>query len=303
VAARGRLMQALPAGGVMVSIHASAQEIAASLAGMTGVDLAAVNGPAAVVISGDDGPVMAVAQQWRQRGRSVTQLRVSHAFHSVRMEPMLAEFADVLDTVTFQRPRIPVLSNVTGLPFTEDMLTGGYWVRQVRETVRFADAIGWLHDQGVTVFVEAGPDAVLAAMTQDCLPEEAVTVTALQRRDQSAEHTLLAGLARLFVTGTSLDWTRVIPPTTHRVDLPTYAFQRQRYWLETGPSTTGAETVLDGAEAQFWDAVEREDLAGVIAVLRLNLADGVNISATAKNLDQAADDEIFDFIDNELGAS
>ena len=171
VAARGRLMGALPADGVMFSVEASEQEILPALAGLEGrVVLGAVNGPSSVVISGDRDAVLALAETWQQQGRKIKQLRVSHAFHSPRMDLMLDEFVDVARAISFSPPQIPIVSNLTGESLTaEQACSPDYWARHVRETVRFMDGIHWLAGQGVTSFLELGPDGVLSAITQTCL--------------------------------------------------------------------------------------------------------------------------------------
>jgi pimaricinolide synthase PimS1 len=231
VSARGRLMSALPGGGAMVAVEASEAEIVESLDGA--VALAGVNGPRSVVISGDEGPVLAIAEVWRGRGRQVKRLNVSHAFHSHRMEPMLDEFEQVAAGMSFQAPKIPVVSNLTGELLTDDeACSSAYWVRHVREAVRFADGIATLETNGVTSYLELGPDGVLSAMAQGCLDEPRVFAPAL-RDGRSEPETFTAGLATLHVNGTDIDWTPLLAGGCH-MPLPTYPFQREHYWLDTG---------------------------------------------------------------------
>ena len=166
VAARGRLMQALPAGGVMAAIAATEDTIRPLLGDQ--VDIAAVNGPSQVVVSGPEAAVTALLAEFEGRGVRTRRLRVSHAFHSGLVEPMLAEFTQITQTVTYTEPVIPVVSGVTGqLAGPGELTDPGYWVRQVRDTVRFADTIHTLTTEGVTTFVEAGPDAALTVMAAD----------------------------------------------------------------------------------------------------------------------------------------
>ncbi len=246
VAARGRLMSALPTGGAMVALQASYEEARQLLDGSVRggrVSVAAVNGPDAVVISGDEEPVLELAQAWERQGRKVKRLRVSHAFHSPRMEGMLEEFAAVARSVAYHAPRVPIVSNVTGGPAGEELCAPEYWVRQVRETVRFADGVGWLADQGVGGFLELGPDGVLSAMAADCLRArdpgasgDAVAAVAVLKRERPEAASLLAALAEVWVRGGSVDWAAVCRESgARRVELPTYAFQRRRHWLALAP--------------------------------------------------------------------
>ncbi|WP_190046433.1 type I polyketide synthase, partial [Streptomyces galbus] len=230
VAARGRLMQELPAGGAMVSLQASAQEVAATLSGREHqVAVAAANGPLSTVVAGDEDAVLDVARHWAERGRKTRRLKVSHAFHSPRMDPMLDAFGEVARTLTYHAPRITVVSDLTGRPVTaEEIGTAEYWVRHARAAVRFLDGMRAVEETGVRTYLEIGPDAVLAAMGPDCLTGDARFVAAA-RRSRAEVPALSAALAELHVQGVPLDWGQVAPG--RRVELPTYAFQRSSYWL------------------------------------------------------------------------
>ncbi|MFF4484641.1 type I polyketide synthase, partial [Streptomyces sp. NPDC001520] len=280
VAARGRLMEALPEGGVMVAVGAGEGEVRSLL--VPGVDIAAVNGPAAVVLSGDEEPVLRVAQELSGRGCRTRRLTVSHAFHSARMEPMLEEFREAIADVSFAAPVIPLVSNVTGaLVDAEVVCAPEYWVEHVRSAVRFADGVRALADYGVSTYLELAPDAVLSATVGDCLPEESaeesVVVPSL-RREGDEPRALLSAVAQLHVAGVRIDFGALLGgavPPVHLPDLPTYAFQRAHYWLHDTPpaahqSPVGASE--DPDDARFWAAVEREDLGSVAEAL--DLADG-----------------------------
>ncbi|MGW5450329.1 type I polyketide synthase, partial [Streptomyces asiaticus] len=275
IAARGRLMQALPEGGAMVAVQASEDEIASSLAGReTEVSIAAVNGPTAVVIAGDEAAVLEIAGQWEQEGRKTRRLRVSHAFHSPRMDAMLDDFRRVVERLSFASPSIDLVSNVTGKVADAEVCSPEYWVRHVREAVRFADGVRALEAQGVTTFLEVGPDGVLAAMTQDCLAERAESdpapvVVPVLRKDRSEAVALTTALARLHVHGSVVDWRSAFNGLeTSRVDLPTYPFQRQRYWIEKSTDSAGIDAgIRDEVDAWFWQAVEREDLESLARTL------------------------------------
>ncbi|MCX4473502.1 SDR family NAD(P)-dependent oxidoreductase [Micromonospora sp. NBC_01655] len=233
VAARARLMQQLPGGGAMVAVEADEAEVAPHLTDRVG--LAAVNGPTSVVLSGDADAVLAVAATLRAAGRRTSRLRVSHAFHSPRMEPMLDAFRAVAAGLTYRTPHLPVVSNLTGEPVDPARLCSpDYWVAHVRGTVRFLDGMRALHRQGVSTFLEVGPGGVLTAMAQDCLAadaDELAFVPAVRTVDDEPD-ALLAAVARLHVRGAAVDPAALAGPgPRRRVELPTYAFQRRHYWL------------------------------------------------------------------------
>ncbi|MEU8976251.1 SDR family NAD(P)-dependent oxidoreductase, partial [Streptomyces monashensis] len=240
VVARGRLMQALPEGGAMVAVQATEDEVLPLLA--EGVGIAAVNGPTAVVVSGVEAEALRIKAHFEAEGRKTTRLKVSHAFHSPLMEPMLDEFRSVASQLDYGTPSVPIVSTLTGTPVgAAELADPEYWVRHVREAVRFADAVQALEAAGVGVFVELGPDAVLTAMGQQSA-EGAVFVPTLRRGRPEAREAA-AALAHLNALGTGPDWSAVCPGA-RRVDLPTYAFERRHFWLtpqEPEPDTGGTD--------------------------------------------------------------
>ncbi|MER6561682.1 type I polyketide synthase [Streptomyces sp. NPDC001027] len=267
VAARGRLMQALPRGGAMVSVEAAEDEVTALLAAHgDAVSVAAVNGPRATVISGDESAVEAVASALAARGRTTRRLRVSHAFHSARMDAVLDDFRAVAASVTAHTPRLTVVSNLTGRPATAgELASADYWVRHLRHTVRFTDGVDWLAAHGVTRYLEIGPDATLSALAQAGLPDdtaERVCVPVL-RKDRPEPRTLLAAVAAVHVHGASVETEALLggDPGSPRIDLPTYAFTGDRYWLRpslsagdvTGAGLVGAGHPLLGAVVRVAD--------------------------------------------------
>ncbi|MEU6672279.1 type I polyketide synthase [Streptomyces sp. NPDC046727] len=269
VAARGRLMQALPSGGAMVAVAATEAEIAEHLG--DGVDLAAVNAPGSVVLSGEEAAVLAVAEQLREQGRRVKRLTVSHAFHSALMEPMLSDFAEALSGLTWNEPTLPIISNVTGKPAEPGQLTDpAYWVDHVRRPVRFADGIAATDG---AVFLELGPGGALTGAIAESAGEYAVSVPAL-RDDRGEVRTLLLAVAELFVRGAKVDWAAALPKgaTEFHVDLPTYAFDHRHYWLRTAPATDAVALGQSTADHPLLGAVvEVPETGGVLCTSRLSL--------------------------------
>ncbi|MFJ8747077.1 type I polyketide synthase [Embleya sp. NPDC127516] len=291
VTTRARLMQTAPTGGTMIAINTAPTELAELLDGHQNlVSIAAHNAPHATVISGDRELCLHIAGQARAAGHKTKELKVSHAFHSPHMDPILDEFHTIASTLTYHPPHTPLISNTTGTIATTEQLTDPtYWTNHIRHAVHFHDGITTLHHQNVTTYLELGPDTTLTTLTQE-------TVHALRRdesgaRGESAFVPLLRGhrpqarsvataLATAHLHGVSVDWPSVLtgpagPPPP--VDLPTYAYQRQRLWLDV-PESPGAEAGFDGvaeapADARFWAAVENDDPDALADALHVD-ADG-----------------------------
>ncbi|MEU6963704.1 type I polyketide synthase, partial [Streptomyces chrestomyceticus] len=275
VAARARLMQELPLGGAMAAINAAEADVIASFEEVSGeVAVAAVNGPQSVVVSGAAEAVDAVVELWRGRGCRVRRLRVSHAFHSPAMDPVLDELDGVAQGLVYHRPEVMWAGALTGELVSEPQ--AGYWPAQTRQAVRFADAVATLAREGVSVFLEVGPDGSLSSLGPDAVADVEGTEPAfvpLQRRTEDGATDLVTGLARAFVHGAPVDWKRVLP-AGEQVELPTYAFRHQRFWPEgivslMPPTAGGANRITAGteAEAEFWAAVEGEDLTRLTETL------------------------------------
>ncbi|WUW59512.1 SDR family NAD(P)-dependent oxidoreductase [Streptomyces sp. NBC_01455] len=273
VSARGRLMQELPSGGAMFALEASEAEVLPLLTDE--VSIAAVNGPRSVVVSGVEATVAAVAEKIAGSGRRTSRLRVSHAFHSPLMEPMLAQFRTVAESVTYGAPRIPVVSNVTGQAAgAGELESADYWVRHVREAVRFADGIGWLAVNGVTRFVELGPDGTLTALAQSSVSgDDGTLFTSVLRKDRPETDTIVAAVSRTFAHGVAVDWPALLAGSgARRVELPTYAFQRERFWPEPAAHRVSG-TSANPLDESFWAAVERGDAYDLAEVLGVDVAE------------------------------
>ncbi|MEU8082772.1 type I polyketide synthase [Micromonospora sp. NPDC049101] len=270
VAARGRLMQELPEAGAMLAVAAGEAEVLAALAGRAGdAGIAAVNGPAAVVVSGTERAVTDLAGHFAGHGVRTRRLRVSHAFHSPLVEPMLAGFRAVLSGLTFREPRSAVVSTVTGRRAGPGDLTSvGYWLRHAREGVRFADAVRALEGAGIRHLMEVGPDGVLSGLAADTLtsPDE-VVLCPLGRPGRPEPVVVVEGLARAWTSGIEVDWAALCPGG-QRVDLPTYPFRRERFWLR--PSARGPAP--DPGHPLSGPAVELADGRGTVRTGRLSVA-------------------------------
>nr|WP_052707690.1 type I polyketide synthase [Streptomyces rubellomurinus] len=283
VAARGRLMQASPEGGAMTAVEAAEAEVLALLAGREDVvGVAAVNGPRATVVSGLAEAVEEVAAQLAARGCRTKRLRVTRAFHSPLMDGVLDEFRQVARELEYRPPRIRLLSNLTGEPaVTEQVCTPEYWVRHIREAVRFHDGVRAMASDGVTAFLELGPGGVLSALVRDALAAEpgavAPAAVPLLRSGRPEAESALTALARAHVHGVPVDWAAVFAGVAAEpLALPTYAFQRRRFWPEgvTAAAAAGAtaapiaEEVAPAAPPRLRERLAGLDAAEQHALLR-----------------------------------
>ncbi|TDD63352.1 type I polyketide synthase, partial [Actinomadura rubrisoli] len=223
VATRAQLMQSAPSGGAMTAIQATEDEILPMLGDR--VSIAAINGPTTIVIAGDPDAVQPIAEHWKQHGRKTKNLKVSHAFHSPHMDPVLDQFQTVTETLTHHTPTIPVITTLDGQPITQ--FTPDHWTRHLRGTVRFTDAITTLHNHNVTTYLELGPDNTLTTITAATLDTTPALAAAILP-DRPETDTVLLAAATAHTHGHTIAWPTHGTPT----DLPTYPFQRQRYWLE-----------------------------------------------------------------------
>ncbi|WP_156772154.1 SDR family NAD(P)-dependent oxidoreductase, partial [Mycobacterium sp. 1245805.9] len=269
VAARGRFMQALPAGGAMTAVQATEDEVRPLLTPDVGI--AAVNGPASVVISGPGDAVSAIADQLRADGRRVHRLAVSHAFHSPLMDPMIDEFGTVAGGLVVGKPTIPIVSNLTGQLAGDDFGSVGYWKRHVREAVRFADSVRFAHSAGGTRFLEVGPSGGLTASIEESLPDAVVTTMSALRKDRPEPTTLINALAQGFVAGMDVDWRGALGAADF-VELPTYAFERRRFWLagDGAPADATGLGLAAGEHALLGAVVELPASGGVVLTGRLS---------------------------------
>ncbi|MGW7530623.1 type I polyketide synthase, partial [Streptomyces sp. NPDC054783] len=276
VAARGRLMQELPSGGAMVAVQATEDEVTPYLSDT--VSIAAVNGPTSVVVAGDEDAVLDIAASFAAQGRRTRRLTVSHAFHSPHMDPMLADFRKVAEGLSYAPARIAVVSNLTGAVVTaEDITEPEFWVRHVREAVRFHDGVRALETEGVTTFLELGPDGVLSAMGQECVTGEDRAFAPVLRKGRPETETPVSALAMAFVRGVPLDWRAFFAATdARRVELPTYPFQREWYWLDSaapagGPADAAGLGLETADHPLLGAAVELPDTDGFLFTGRLSV--------------------------------
>ncbi|HSZ30446.1 MAG TPA: SDR family NAD(P)-dependent oxidoreductase, partial [Pseudonocardiaceae bacterium] len=237
VAARGRLMQAAPSDGAMIAIQATEEEILPHLTDQ--VSLAAINGPASVVIAGERQQAQAIEETFKDQGRKTHRLPVSHAFHSPDMDPILDEFRHIAATLTYTPPTVPIIANLTGTHANPEQLTSpDYWTDHIRQPVRFADTIATLEARSVTSYLELGPDPILTTLTRDSLGD-GVTATSALRTNRPEVATFVTSLAQLHTRGVRVDWTAGVSDAP-MLRLPTYPFQRERYWLDSPATATDA---------------------------------------------------------------
>ncbi|MEM7127080.1 MAG: type I polyketide synthase, partial [Chloroflexota bacterium] len=275
IAARGKLMAALPQDGTMVSFMASEEQVQEAIAPYEAeVSIAAINGPESTVISGRRESVLEIAEQMAAQGIKTRELTVSHAFHSPLMEPMLDDFRQVAQSITYHEPKPSLVSNVSGKLASNEVMTADYWVRHVRQAVRFADGVETLHEQGIEIFLEIGPQPILLGMVgdqttrrpddQDSPPHPSpklvigdtpspipeisnqghpLTLPSL-RQNQNDWQQMLSSLGQLYVRGVEIDWEGFDQAyQRQKIVLPTYPFQRQRYWVDTSRSLRREEVL------------------------------------------------------------
>ncbi len=289
VCARGALMGALPEGGAMLALEATEAETLDLIAGKESeLSLAAVNSPRSCVISGRAEAIDECEAGWKEQGKRAKRLDVSHAFHSPLMEPMLEEFAELCATLEFKAPRVPVISCVNGEPLTREQAADpAYWVSHARQAVRFADAVGVLLGRNITTCIEIGPDPVLCTMASECLDDEVeLALASALRQGQPEARSALGALGTAHVDGARIDWEAFFAGSgAKRVGLPTYAFQRQRYWLDDEPGEGTAETSAsvdalassvaepaEGLAAELAGLSERERYQHALELVRAEVA-------------------------------
>jgi polyketide synthase 12 len=264
VVARGRFMQALPSGGAMVAVQATEDEVRPLLTDSVGI--AAVNGPSSVVVSGDEDAVTAVADQLHAQGRRVHKLAVSHAFHSPLMEPMIGEFKAAARELAVNPLKIPVISNVTGQLAGDDFASADYWTQHIRAAVRFADSVRYANSAGATRFLEVGPGGGLTSSIEESLAEADVVSVPTLRKNRPEPNSLMTGVAQAFVAGVVVDWRATLPGAKF-VELPTYAFERRRFWLSNDDATIDAAGLgLEASEHALLGAVVELPTSGGVVL-------------------------------------
>lgn len=277
-AARGRLMQTRCVPGSMVSVMADEGQVAALIAPYRqDVALAAVNGPKNLVLSGGQESIWRLVETLTAHGLKTRMLTVSHAFHSPLMDPMLEEFRKVASAVSYSAPRLMLISNLTGLPATAAIATPAYWVRHAREPVRFAEGMAALYQQGVTQLVEMGPKPTLLGLGRTCYQQcasqasdrEPIAGTWLPslRPGHGETQQMLSSLSELYIQNSPVDWLGFEREfNRHKIDLPTYPFQRQEHWIaiKEPPSMPNHIIKADASHQSQLVAYLTEAVAGLL---------------------------------------
>nr|UPI48943.1 type I polyketide synthase [Micromonospora sp.] len=256
VTARARAMHDTPA-GAMAAVNASPDEIAPTLT--DGVSIAAVNTARGTVVSGRPEPVQRIVQRWKDQGTRTRLLTTSRAFHSPLMDRAAGPLTEAARGLTHRQGTVSVISNLTGRPVEH---TSGYWAEHLLGTVDYHRAVQYLDQQGVTTFIEIGPDATLTALTSDTT---AAATIALQNPKQPQATALLTGITRAHDSGTAVDWSKVLPTGRH-ADLPTYPFERRRYWLDARPAARGGS-----GHPLLGDVIELDEDEGHLLTGRISL--------------------------------
>ncbi len=297
VAERGRLMQSLPA-GAMLAVPLPEAEVAPLLG--PALALAAVNGPARVVVSGPGPEIAALEAELARRGTPGKRLHTSHAFHSGTMDPILAPFTERVRAVRRSAPELPWVSNLTGTWITAGEATEPtYWARHLRSAVRFHDGLRTLAG-GDAALLEVGPGQTLSSFARQALPADRPVVRSLPqpREERPAGEHLLTAVGQLWLAGVEIDWKGLhAGERRHRVELPTYPFERQRYWIDprTAPAAPDAAAVRkeisDWFYAPTWVSVAAPDEPAADGTHRwLLLADRHGIGAAmARRLEERGD--------------
>jgi acyl transferase domain-containing protein len=296
---RGQLMQQLPSGGKMVSIMASESQVTEAIKEYSSqVTIAAVNGPESIVISGESAAIDHISSLFESEGVTTKQLQVSHAFHSPLMEPMLTAFATVAQEITYNQPKIPLISNVTGKEADNSIASAQYWVNHVRQPVKFVQGMETLHKQGAKIFLEIGPKPVLLGMGRQCLMGEKKLWLPSLRSGKPDWLQMLQSLGELYVRAINIDWLGFDRDYyRHKVELPTYPWQRKSYWItdirqrkaEDKKMVTSAEKVkLDELNPQLKDKPMNDNKILHQPKLRLSDPESVYLESPVQNLEPPA---------------
>ena len=261
IATRGKLMQQLPPEGVMVSLMASVEVVTEAIAQKPDVFVAAINGPQSTVISGKPEAVSSVVERLEALGYKSKQLQVSNAFHSPLMQPILAEFEQVARKVSYSMPQIELISDITGQIVTEEVTQPEYWCRHILSPVNFVAGIKTLHQRGCEIFLECGPKPILLGMGWKCLPNNLGVWLPSLRPSRDDWQQMLGSLGEVYVRGAKVDWISFDRdyPQRYKVSLPTYPFQRKRYWFNTQDSIIMSKDELSPNPEKFETKLEQQD--------------------------------------------
>ncbi|NES77487.1 MULTISPECIES: beta-ketoacyl synthase N-terminal-like domain-containing protein [unclassified Okeania] len=246
IAARGSLMQQLPSGGEMVSVMASESDVREAIASVPEISIAAINGPESIVISGESVAVNSVVNSLERSGIKTKQLQVSHAFHSQLMEPMLAEFEEVANQITYNNPQITIISNLTGTTADNSIASAKYWVDHIRQPVRFAQGMEALQQEGSEILLEIGPKPILLGMGRECLMGSKKLWLPSLRPGKQDWLQMLQSLSEFYIRGIKVDWLEFYRDySDQKVELPTYPWQRKSYWIKNIPNNKVSKSLSE----------------------------------------------------------